>query len=397
MNMRTFLVTALVMTAGLSSCSKEDKEPGPGNEGTSSVYLKIEQGVLDSKAIETPAALATVDFTNGVLYFTDAAGVIKHRFEIDATGPTNVNDDPSPGTKIKRSDLTGGLEIKKIEATVKKAYLIGNHTLISDYPSTAVGANISAITDHALTYTNSQATINGSNLIDATLYGMGELVKRPLGTAQQFDVTIPLKPHIARIEIYDITGENSTDPATDFQEFNIKGVFVNNYYEGVNLDNTTTGFAKNWGAGGAELYGDGVGYPAHLHEWSAANFNNATVTDMVKHADGTDLTKVWAFNVFAPNAAAEFPHIILSVSNIKTDPDKTWDEPSFVTVRSFKKDNAPTEDAVLEAGKIYRLKPGYFTFNPTNLFGSAELSSIDVMVNITLLEWSEQGIKPNVD
>lgn len=405
MKIKTTFAVLLAAMVGFTSCQKDENGDGPGNGDTRSVFMKIEKDILESRAIEAPGTAATVEITQGILYFTDAQDIVKYRFTLNTTGPTDVNE-AVPGTTIKISDLTAGLEIKKIDPVVKKAYLVANEDLIVGFVSPNVGQSITLLTGQALPLTT-QGGVNGANLTDITLYGMGELVKRPAGSAEQFDVTIPLKPHVARIEIVDITGEDSPAPnVRELKEFNIKGVFVNNYYEEVTMGRgLVAGKLKHWGAGGTSVYGPTNGsYPAAMYEWSATNFNN-TVTDMVKYGDGTDATskqKVWAFNVFAPEGATvEFPHIILSISNVVTDPAKTYDEPSFVTVRSFKYDDAGPgasgAEAKLEAGKIYRLKAGYFKINPDNFYGSAELTSIDVKVNVQLLTWSIQGIKPEVD
>lgn len=388
MKIKTMMAAA---TAALlfASCSKDDQGETPVVVGESqSVTISIQEEEV-SRAIGAPEVVAVVTFSEGQLYFANAAGVIRHIYNIHPTNPTNVND-ATPGTTINMSDINAtGFEIKNIKGDVTEAVIVGNHTPIG--LTATVGSNISGVKKKAI-LPGIQTNAAG-NLTNATLYGAGTLTTPVPATPEKKEVSMSLKPHVARIELVDITGSGN------ITAFDVEGVFVNNYYESINGDRSLIAAPKNHGQGGATIYGDNTGAYATgspFYTWSATNFGN-TSTNLTKTVDGVlpTSTKVWAYNVLAPEGAGLQPsRLIIALNNVLAS-GFTFTGPQFVTVKGFK-DSSSQPVTHFEAGNIYSIDAASLVFDETNVGGTAEAKDIDVTVKVTKVTWARQSITPEL-
>lgn len=388
MKLRSILAVALTAVV-FAACSKS--EDSNENKDAKSVLIKFEEEGY-TRAIGAPVANnTTVVFGEGKLYLANSTGVIRKVYDFHPTNATNVND-PIPGTTIKIGDVVGvpaGLEIENVPGDVTQAVLVGNHSSMTGLPTSG---NISGVKDFLVTPAMQGAS---TDITSATLYGECTLT---VTAPNKLEANITLKPHVARIELVDITGNGT------ITGFDIDGVFINKYYEGVanNRALISPSTLKDNGAGGVTTYGDNTAaYPtalkARFYDYDAAtHFGNATAT-LTKTPDGL-VGKVWSYNLLAPESTVpanlKAAQMVVSISGV-TSSMYTFTGPQLLTVNRFV-DMASAEIAYFEAGKVYSINAGQFTFDENNVKGTANTSPIDVTVKVTLIKWTVVPMKPEL-
>ncbi len=406
MKMNKILVIAMAaIVAGFASCAK-DNDPGANGKGGQTLSIQLSGN--ETRSIDSPLAgtTAPVTFSGGELFLVDGSGKIEYIYKF--TTATNLTNKELGITDATSAD---GVTITGIKASVKKAYIVGNSSAITGtaYAIAAVeGNNISGVKAVVLTQAMEYSALN-KNLAGVTLYGEGEIendtVKFPGDDTKKF-VQIDLRPHVARLEVGGVKAVPTSDtPAVAITEFNVDGIFVNNFYPTISIDWITRGTIVNPGQGDGDTYGDNKTVyttPGVLHDYSATHFGN-TATVLTKYPNGTDATKVWAYNLLATpvfgtgtfqNAITYAPHIIVAINGVVADNGQDYSGDKFLTVNKLMKSDGITEITHFEAGKIYTIDAADFTFTVKNIHDDAEIEPIDLRVKVTQIGWTTEPMKP---
>lgn len=106
------LVACLLL--GLNSCSNNEDVEEQNNE-PKSIYLKIANEAPLTYSDGTPVSnAASVGFTSGNLYFTNASGAILAHYTLSSSN----TDIDTGGTNIKLSDIQSGKTISNLPGQV---------------------------------------------------------------------------------------------------------------------------------------------------------------------------------------------------------------------------------------------------------------------------------------
>ena len=412
---RKLMAFAMAAIVGFASCSKEDNGPGV-NDDTQSISLQISQPAARSidPGLGGAGAQDLVTFANGDLFLCSSSGQIISKFTfVSGATPTN-----QASKIINIADVTGGnsLTLLNIKATVVSAYIVGNTTNISGYATAAMeNKYISGV--KALTLTPAvQYSSTKKNLADVTLFGDGQIVAdgSPDGSGDPANekkyVEIVLRPHVARLEISDITAGITPAPGlVSVLTYDVAGIFINNFYPSISVDWTTPGTIVNPGQGNTNFYDNGVGAYVSamnniLFDYSATFFGN-TNTALVKYPNGSNNSAVWAYNLLAApvfgtgafaTATTVAPHIIVKMQGITASNGEDYSGVKYLTVNKLFLNGTTTEITHFEAGKVYTIEPGQFVFTLDNAHDDAETGFIDLRVKVSVMQWTTVAMTPGL-
>jgi hypothetical protein len=374
-------VTVAVMAAiiGLASCSTNDVvnnvDNGNGVNAKSdkkSVTLKIASNtpsMPSTRSEGTPLGKSKVDFNSGWLLFVSEQNNVTKVMEITTTNPV-----PQEDNKVDISLLTQehGVEITDVPGHSKYVYVIGN--MPANLTTPVIGANLTALKETVISLSSQ------SEITNVTLFGGGEIKNESLKLVAQFS----LYPVVARIEI----GKISAVSSSDLKSFKVEGIFINNYYENVTLNGDASVIAVNNGdvddfAGNTTAYPNE--YSGILYDYrttSGQSLGNAVGADAYVPVTGG----AWAYNLLAPKTATDLtaPHIVIPISNIETKSGTAaYNGIWYLTVSSLVYQGNKIDH--LEPGKVYSIKN--ISFSHTNIQPEPEMETIDVTVEVTLVEW----------
>ncbi|MFV0420352.1 MAG: hypothetical protein ACK5KT_16700 [Dysgonomonas sp.] len=365
-----FKYLALVATAlllGFSNCSNDDETDGnSGNSTPKSVYLKIGNEPTTYAEGSPVANATTVGFSSGDLYFVNGSGAILQHYTLStaATSATNIN----------LAAIQAGELISNLPGSVSAVHVVGNT------PALPTSGNISAVKAAAL-----QVTSQGA-IATVNLYGTNTLT---LVSGNQYTSAITLKPTVARIELTDIT---ASGVVTGFQ---VDGIFVDNYYSQAAADGSVLPANLVSNGPSTTAFDDATTeYPATLkptiYDWNASGLG--TLTGLV--CAPTTAGNVWGYNLFATSTGSAVPRIIIRLSNITTSDGSTIAGTQYITIKGFSETGTPLTG--IEAGKVYNIGAGNFTFTESDLTITPNLTTIDVTVTVTLATWSVVNITPDI-
>lgn len=368
-NLKYVFLMAAALVLGFSSCSND--EAGSVDNGTpKSLYLKITNGPATYAEGATVANGTSITFTSGVLYFTDASGVIKKYYTITSNATDAAN--------IDMSVLTGaGETITGLPGDVAAVYVVGN---TSGLPTTG---NISAVKAYTIGVA-SQGTITNVNL-----YGEQTTLAYNAGT-DTYTCTVNLAPTVARIELTNIKAGGV------ITGFDVAGIFVDNYYSQAAVAGTV-GTPVDNGAVVAN-FGDNAGtyltaLKTFVYDWYSTPMA-ATGSPLV--AAPATAGQVWGYNLFATAAGSAVPRIIIRLTNITTTSGSgiSYTDDQFITIKGLK--DGATSLTTIKAGEVYNIAAGAFVFDETNLTPTPNLSTIDVTVTVTLTQWTAVDVTPEL-
>lgn len=379
MKFKYAVLTAVTFLAAFTGCSNDDEKGGTANNTPKSLFLKISNDAPATYAEVPVQGAAPVVFSSGTLYFTDAAGDILDYYTIStaATSTSNINI----------TTLTGsGETIQNLPGETKDVYVVGNTTGLP------TSGNISVVKNKLL-QVYSQATISNVHL-----YGTGTLPATPTTPAvpgvsnDLYSVSLTLAPTVARLELTDIT---ATGEITGFE---VAGIFVDSYYSQAAMDGTVDAGnmiinGTNAPAFDNETAEYNVALKGPIYDWYTPAL--VAVSNVVAPATGT----VWGYNVFAAAGSAggsTVPRIIIRLKNITATPASgiTFPGDQFLTIRGLK--SAGTALAAINAGEVYNIGAGVFTFDETNLTSVPNMALIDVIVNVTTANWVPVAVTPEL-
>lgn len=374
---------------GFASCSSDD-EPTKGVEesATKSVVLKLSNGP-STYSVEAPKGGTEVVFAHGDLYFATEAGAIMKHYTINANATADNN--------INMGELvaTGGKEISGLPGNVTRAYIVGNYqdgkgtNNVSTLPT---GGPISAVKNHLLKVEN-QVDFDLVNL-----YGEGKLEQQVAGTVDnKWKVTIDLVPTVARIQLGEIRGSHN------LESFEVKGVFMDNYYSDASVIGTVGTLVNNEDAdadGTAFRKGSGL-YPdileKSIYDWYPTTLKSSEVPGAPSAKAGTD-GEMWGYNLFSQasvvgeTVVSAVPRVIIRLENVKAAAASgvTFDGSQYLTVKGLQQ--AGVDVTKLEPGHIYTID--LLSFHGIHLTTAPNMAPIDVTVTITKFTWVPVPVTP---
>lgn len=361
-NLKYFALAIATLVIGLSSCSKNDPTPGGKEEGTKSVFIKI-SNAPSTRAEVTAQGSASVTFTTGNLFFTDASGNIIKHFSIGAS------------KDIEMAAIVGiGKLVEGLPNSVTQVYVVGNTTV----PTTG---NISVVKAQVL-LVESQGTIGNVNL-----YGEATALTAPVAPATFYTAAITLAPTVARIELTDITASGL------ISGYKVSGIYVDNFYseaavnESVVVGNllTPTTLDTDYPVADADVT---TKYSLLRKSYVYDPYTTAITADakLAKPSTG-----VWGYNVFATKSGSVVPRIIIRLSNVTASGGITYDVDQFITVRGF---NSGSLLEAIKSGHVYNIATGALVFDESNLSPTPNTELLDVKVTITLASWVPVAVTP---
>jgi hypothetical protein len=369
------MIPVLAAVIGLSGCSTEEvlsngTESGGENSKNNlkSVTLSIGSGSPSTRA-EGPAVGSSqkVVFNDGYLIFASAQNSITKVMTV--TKGTSDHTD----TAVDISLLTDGdgEEITDVPGHSTSAWIVGN--LPSGMAAPVEGGNLESLKESVISY-SSQGTLN-----NVTLFGGSTITFSTKNTAK-FD----LVPLVARIEIEKIEADINGDIAS----FNVDGIFINNYYSQVTLGGKAP-LAPVKNEDVTDFVSGSSAYPA-LEAGLLFDYKTGQTLGTVSGRVCTPSSGVaWGYSLPAPKTVVSgtlsAPHIVIRLSGIQTKPgiSATYSDEWYLTVSGLKV-GASTVTS-LEPGKVYSIKN--ILFKSSNIQPEPEQETIDVTVDVTLVEW----------
>lgn len=368
-------LTALVL---LASCSK-DAEPGgtpaPGGKTNFEVSLP---GALETYAVEDPqAAGAIIPFYNDVtVYLADAGGNVTYyawtdaeikakqkRFEQIAE-PAQVLVIVNSGSAILP---TGTVPLSELTAAMMKSSVVDQNQIaktlaIEDAKGNAAG-----------TYNSVQQVmlVGDQSVFTTETADDGHTLKK---------ASVELSSIVSRFEIGTVKKGTGLDALT------IEAVYVNNFlnFNGGIYNSTLQNYNE-------------LTWPATFTPAWATDGYNAAVTSVTG-------TKAYAYQVFSGNVV---PHVIYKVSGTVSagyrlsDGTGDADNPTpftgkYITVKGFRESGTLISSTAPH--KIYKmgLEDGGIEITPDKITDKPEKSKMDLIVAITIADWTTSNVTPEI-
>lgn len=387
MKIRTIALTALAAVT-FASCSK-DSNGGDDNgisTATKSVAVKI-GGNLDVSSLGTRAeslpvtASTTVTFGSGHLLFVSGGKTITQYYTV-----TNA---PTAGTNLDIADLIAGYTIQNVPDNSREVYILSNlPASITFFGTSPVGKPISTV--KALPVNVREIGNAAGDVTQVPLYGFGAITESTPG-ADDWSATFNVAAIGSRVEIAKLTA------ASDLSNYQVDGIFVNNYYDEMTVDltvklgNPPTGDLINNGtedAGNTKYVGGSTYYPSGLPLW---DYNTSGLAPVVANVcEPTTAGNVWGYNVFPGKgtsvATRDTPRIIVRITGATATDGTVLANPSFLTVKSF---NGGALNA-FAAGNVYTVQN--LAFSKDDLTDKPEIGVFDVDVDVTVLNWVPNNV-----
>lgn len=380
---KSFL-TMCALAATFAACSNENDVPNV-EKNTRSVFMKMDLPVVKpmTKAVETTASGTTATATDLYLYFHDGTNILKHVAITTASSPSIVQ-------------LAAGAQIADVPTAATKVTIYGNKPTGVSLPTAGTLASLKSTEIEIVSQSTIANVLLKSDDVTLTDYtGVGAPGWASGIQSGDKYAEVEMIPAVARIEVEGLQVKTPTKVAT----FTLKGIYLNNFYEKFKLDGDVASLSlTNYGvtptayALGQGLYT--VGNNGKLFEEPNTPASGATL-EVTAGA-----SNFWAYQV-APNpatAANDQLQLIFKVDNLTATPSSGITFPAgeqFLTVRGFvdKTTNLPVK---IEAGKIYTIEKGDFTFDETNLTTVPVVTAVGVWLKVTVKAWTVVAVKPNL-
>ncbi|MDR2810081.1 MAG: hypothetical protein LBB84_05925 [Tannerellaceae bacterium] len=380
---KTTKLLALAAIIGMVGCSKEEIiSNGTITDGNSLIEDNVNNGFksislkLVSKTSATRAENNSVSdnekvvFNNGFLLFASEQYNITKVTAI--TNQAGANTD----SEVDIDLLTDGVTITNVPGHSKYVYVIGNVPV--EIQSPATGKSLTALKEELVLYTSQH------NIAGVTLFGGKEITLDV--PSNKYVAQFELGTLVARLEIGKITSAANSD----IDNFQVDGIFINNYYASVSLaGNAPTAVVNNTNT--ADFVRYSLAYPAAddgiLFDYKdPSNLSLGTLAD-----NGRSYTpqtgNAWTYNLLAPKTSSagslETPHIVIRLSNIHTTNNVDYNGEWYLTVSGLKVGGDKV--TYLEPGKVYHIKN--IAFSHANIQPEPEMKTMEVAVEVNLVEW----------
>ncbi|MCD7969624.1 MAG: hypothetical protein LUF87_04650 [Alistipes sp.] len=398
MKIKHLLLAASAMVIGLASCSKDDT--GKIADGEKNIYLQFTQAGSTRADVEGIKSGTSPEFNSGHLFFTTSGGEVKRYIRINNSG--------IQGT-LTPAALQAGTVIESLSADITMVYLYGNVLENQTLQISDIGDMDEYIIEHEderdPDWMVSNVTLKGSGrIIDQQITIGSETYER----YAKFQIA----PLISRIEVqalsaapYDAVEPEDRGP----KEFDLEGIFVNNYHPDLTLGGSANTGYVNYGthipsyqsydrrsagqyksADRFYLYDDGFDGTSSFGLGSAVStpIGNPAVNYI---SIGPD-KEAWAYNVFALGE----PHLVFHLSNVVLSNGMDYDnqdplaydpQDAYLTLTRFvRRDNGA--QVTLEGGHVYRITNLVFTDSDLSDTPEPPINDKkDVYVEVEVMEW----------
>jgi len=235
----------------------------------------------------------------------------------------------------------------------------------------------------------------GSTAVDFSMLRKGETAS----------VTIDMAPVVSRIEIVKV---DPSDPPASLSikkavtQFSLDAVYVNNTYQRAGLDRATCPAADAVAFGGSDIGADSPwGNPALYASGFCDHVNG---TGASGYAAGSKLS--WNYyvmplpaslrngTVINGQAQGVLPHIVLKLSDIRTEGSSSVIAgPLFLTIKSYK-DLLGFPVTEMKPGKVYRIPN--IAFGLEHLSVLPEMNASEYILPMSVVDWTDMLIEQEV-
>ncbi|MEG1623159.1 MAG: hypothetical protein RR330_07330 [Alistipes sp.] len=381
-NFNLFAVATAMLT--LVSCAKEtEAPPTPDNGEKMAVTLQI-ASPDDVRSIEAPALDGEkVTLASGIVFFMTTGGDV-----------VSVQD-----LKPAEALTADGQLFAGVSKSAKQVYIVGNSaTLPADdvtkLKACATMIGLKAVSSSILSQQQTHKNVVVVNALDATNFPdhTGLIVASGVEPIK-YKACVLLAPVLSRIQIADIL---TIDP--NIVSFDFAGVAVDGYYTSFYMATEKGGAGVNYTV---NQTAGSVGVPAttmcDMPTVAIPDGGDKKIT--AAEAKATTGTLVWAYQTTPTLGGATFvPRIIVKLTNIVLrNADGTTTSiagPKFLTVTGYKAGS--TQVLNFEAGKIYNIPAGGFTFKYQDLDNDPNPLKISVNVCVAIKPWTVVGVTPQL-
>jgi hypothetical protein len=285
--------------------------------------------------------------------------------------------------EVQIGQLTAGIPILGVPAAAARVYVFGTLPSAGFLGSITDGTtNISDCLEAVVTVEN---LFDNGSVLKVPAYGSALI----LPDGANFKADVDIYPAAGRIELTKLTG------SAEIEQFDVEAVYVNNYYEELNI---------NGAAGGSSIVNHGIvtadyapvgsgglydGTPGALYD----ELTPITSAVNVVEFGGGD---VLAYNLMplASGTTAQFPHLVIRLNNIilAGSDASTFTGPYYLTVTGVALTSAPTEKIPFVAGNIYTITN--LEFSPGDLSETPEPLDKEVTVKAIVKNWEVVPVVP---
>ena len=428
--LRLYLLTAVLITALLSSCISDSNFEMPEHESEITVSLRILPQSHETRSATRPIPNGEeVLFHTGDLYLVNGEGRIVQHFRI--VGGSDAYELPGfcenlgmyiIGRNLLEAcddpenwddPLCGGVLLEGVPGTVQRVVIHGNTPVTNGTLGSHLGSSVSGsmVGAHLIDVVTQNDPWN-VNLFGESLL-RSEITPRTLGqrTVIPFDITI--NPTVARFEIGHIVGDGA------IQSFTVAGIFMDNYHaqaqangRGFSVNRINHGERPGRFLEGTYFFANRRGGQHHWRsasdDWTGNASNSRTATPggaTEPDFNNVHRANVWGFQLFAaervlppaiPTIVAP-PTIVIRLSEVVVSDGMGGTETlvnQFITVNAFYFINESTSAAEtlagIIAGNVYRIHE--IKFNEFDLRDVPNRHFIGVRVSIGLCVWCGNNV-----
>jgi hypothetical protein len=342
--MKKIFLMALAGTL-IVACQKPGGET-PENGDTKKVTIAIKKNAATRAQLNQNISEGVyTELTHGTLFFFNEGNNVVMTYNI----PAEVLTEP-------KSEFT----VDGVPASAQTVAMIANQTLDNPATWTAFRATIMNIADQASmaagegTYTNNDndlyhRAIQGVALMDMCGYNDEANELTPAADEEGvFEATINLVPAVSRIELGEdgegpaisVAGDDNDPNTTGLVDFDLKGVYINNYSPVFTL-----GFEQAVG-----MFGAGIQPNVGDNDWAEAYKALEPCEYLFDENPGFD---TFAYHIFP---GEEVPHIIIKADNFVYEDGRKFETPKYWLIDKYYYEDDPETEIVWEPGYVYRIE-----------------------------------------
>lgn len=372
MKMKTFFAASLAALA-LAACSKEADSGAPAPAAKTNFAVSL-PGTLETYGVENPQVGGPITpFYNDVsTYFFDAGDNVTKVYvwsdEDILAREIRLEQIVEPASVVVLVN-TGGMSIPTDVTTLDE--------FASELNSLAIYDQNHAV--YTLADTDSKGNPAGDYLSVQQVTLIGGQTSFTTETSDDGHTlkkaVVELRSLVARFEM------GTVKPGTGLDALTVEAVYLNNFHNDYGGSTTTLHTEATWPS-------------TYSPSWATDDYNAAVTSE--------DGTKVYAYQIFAHGL---IPHVVYKVSGTVSagyklaDGTGDADNPTpftgkFITVKGFK-ENGSTLGST-HAHKIYKmgLTGGGIEITPDKITDQPEKNKIDLIVGITVADWSISNLVP---
>lgn len=372
MKMKTFFAASLAALA-LAACSKEADSGAPAPAAKTNFAISL-PGTLETYGVENPQVGGPITpFYNDVsTYFFDAGDNVTKVYvwsdEEVLAREIRLEQIVEPASVVVLVN-TGGMSIPTDVTTLDE--------FASELNSLAIYDQNHAV--YTLADTDSKGNPAGDYLSVQQVTLIGGQTSFTTETSDDGHTlkkaVVELRSLVARFEM------GTVKPGTGLDALTVEAVYLNNFHNDYGGSTTTLHTEATWPS-------------TYSPSWATDDYNAAVTSE--------DGTKVYAYQIFAHGL---IPHVVYKVSGTVSagyklaDGTGDADNPTpftgkFITVKGFK-ENGSTLGST-HAHKIYKmgLTGGGIEITPDKITDQPEKNKIDLIVGITVADWSISNLVP---